>query len=64
MVAVLRGWAVLFTGPEAAVLRGVIAAAGHDDVPIERLVDQVQTPVVSPTTSTSAWPDPPTTTRS
>lgn len=31
MLAVLRGWAALFTGPQAAVLRGVIAAAAHDE---------------------------------
>lgn len=31
MLAVLRGWATLFTGPQAAVLRGVIAAAAHDE---------------------------------
>lgn len=30
MLAVLRGWAALFTGPSAAVLRGAIAAATHD----------------------------------
>jgi len=30
MLAILRGWADLFTGPQAAVLRGVIAAAAHD----------------------------------
>jgi AcrR family transcriptional regulator len=30
MLAILRGWAALFTGPEAAVLRAAIAAAAHD----------------------------------
>lgn len=30
MLAMLRGWAALFTGPSAAVLRGVIAATSHD----------------------------------
>jgi AcrR family transcriptional regulator len=30
MLAVLRGWATLFTGPEAPVLRAAIAAAAHD----------------------------------
>lgn len=30
MLAVLRGWAALFTGPQATVLRAVIAAAAHD----------------------------------
>jgi AcrR family transcriptional regulator len=46
MLAILRGWADLFTGPEAPVLRAAIAAAAHDpeltatfhvraDVPIE-----------------------------
>lgn len=30
MLAVLRGWAALFTGPSAAALRGAIAAAAHD----------------------------------
>jgi AcrR family transcriptional regulator len=30
MLAVLRGWAALFTGPSAQVLRGAIAAAAHD----------------------------------
>ena len=30
MLAVLRGWAALFTGPDAALLRAVIAAAAHD----------------------------------
>lgn len=30
MLAILRGWAELFTGPQASVLRGVIAAAAHD----------------------------------
>lgn len=32
MLAVLRGWAALFTGPQAAILRGVIAAAAHDEL--------------------------------
>jgi AcrR family transcriptional regulator len=30
MLAILRGWAALFTGPEAAVLRAAIGAAAHD----------------------------------
>jgi hypothetical protein len=30
MLAILRGWAALFTGPEAPVLRAAIAAAAHD----------------------------------
>jgi AcrR family transcriptional regulator len=30
MLAILRGWADLFTGPEAPVLRAAIAAAAHD----------------------------------
>jgi AcrR family transcriptional regulator len=30
MLAILRGWADLFTGPEAPVLRATIAAAAHD----------------------------------
>lgn len=30
MLAILRGWATLFTGPEAPVLRAAIAAAAHD----------------------------------
>jgi AcrR family transcriptional regulator len=30
MLAVLRGWAALFTGPDAPVLRAAIAAAAHD----------------------------------
>ena len=30
MLAVLRGWAALFTGPDAALLRAAIAAAAHD----------------------------------
>jgi AcrR family transcriptional regulator len=30
MLAILRGWAKLFTGPEAAVLRAAIGAAAHD----------------------------------
>ena len=29
MSAMLRGWADLFTGPSAAMFRGVIAAATH-----------------------------------
>lgn len=31
MLAVLRGWATLFTGPLAAVVRGAITAAAHDE---------------------------------
>ncbi|MCK0175217.1 TetR/AcrR family transcriptional regulator [Mycolicibacterium sp. F2034L] len=30
MLAVLRGWAALFTGPDAALLRAAVAAAAHD----------------------------------
>ena len=30
MLAVLRGWAALFTGPDGALLRAAIAAAAHD----------------------------------
>jgi AcrR family transcriptional regulator len=30
MLAVLRGWAALFTGPDAPVLRAAIATAAHD----------------------------------
>jgi AcrR family transcriptional regulator len=30
MLAVLRGWAALFTGPQGAVLRAAIAAAAYD----------------------------------
>ncbi|CAM2840862.1 TetR family transcriptional regulator [Mycobacterium intermedium] len=30
MLAILRGWAALFTGPQAAVIRAVIATAAHD----------------------------------
>lgn len=31
MLAMLRGWVALFTGPQAAILRGVIAAATRDE---------------------------------
>ena len=30
MLAVLRGWAVLFRGPQATAIHGVIAATAHD----------------------------------
>jgi AcrR family transcriptional regulator len=30
MLAVLRGWAALFTGPDAPLLRAAVAAAAHD----------------------------------
>jgi AcrR family transcriptional regulator len=30
MLAILRGWAALFTGPQAAVLRATVSAAAHD----------------------------------
>lgn len=30
MLAILRGWAALFTGPQADVLRSAVAAAVHD----------------------------------
>jgi AcrR family transcriptional regulator len=30
MLAILRGWADLFTGPSAELLRGAIAASAHD----------------------------------
>ena len=32
MLATLRGWVALFTGPTAPLLRAVIAAMSHDDV--------------------------------
>lgn len=35
MLAVLRGWTNLFTGPMAPVLRSVIGAMAHDDVLME-----------------------------
>jgi AcrR family transcriptional regulator len=35
MLAVLRGWVALFTGPTAPVLRSVIGAMAHDDVLME-----------------------------
>jgi len=59
MLAILRGWAALFTGPEAPVLRAAIAAAAHDpalraalqnDVIGWRNVDEVLVPFVSPRT--------------
>lgn len=31
MLALLRGWAALFTGPQAAILRGVVAASVQDE---------------------------------
>lgn len=37
MLAVLRGWATLFTGPQAAILRGVVAAAVQDEQLAETL---------------------------
>jgi AcrR family transcriptional regulator len=30
MLAILRGWAALFTGPQAQLLRATVAAAAHD----------------------------------
>lgn len=30
ILAILRGWAALFTGPQAPVLRAAVAAAAHD----------------------------------
>ncbi|KUI39819.1 TetR/AcrR family transcriptional regulator [Mycobacterium sp. GA-2829] len=30
MLAVLRGWVALFTGPQAAVIKAAVAAAAHD----------------------------------
>jgi AcrR family transcriptional regulator len=30
MLAILRGWAQLFTGPQAAVIQAAVAAAAHD----------------------------------
>ncbi len=30
MLAILRGWAALFTGPQADLLRAAVAAAAHD----------------------------------
>jgi AcrR family transcriptional regulator len=41
MLAVLRGWAALFTGPDAAVLRGAVAAAAHDSELTAALRDDV-----------------------
>ncbi|GGB83011.1 TetR family transcriptional regulator [Knoellia flava TL1] len=37
MLAVLRGWAALFTGPQAGMLRGVVAAAVQDEQLAETL---------------------------
>lgn len=37
MLAVLRGWAALFTGPQSAMLRGVVAAAVQDEQLAETL---------------------------
>ncbi|MCV7171646.1 TetR/AcrR family transcriptional regulator [Mycobacterium manitobense] len=42
MLAVLGGWAALFTGPDAAVLRAAVAAATHDPV----LTDTLQRDVI------------------
>lgn len=42
MLAVLRGWAALFKGPQAAVIRGVIAAMAHD----AELTETFQTDVI------------------
>ena len=37
MLSVLRGWAMLFTGPQAAVMRGVVAASLQDEQLAETL---------------------------
>ena len=42
MLALLRGWALLFTGPGAAVLRGVVAASLQD----EQLAEALRTDVI------------------
>jgi AcrR family transcriptional regulator len=42
MLAVLRGWAALFTGPSAAAMSGVIAAMAHD----AELADAFRTGVI------------------
>lgn len=42
MLAVLRGWALLFTGPQAAILRGVVAASLQD----EELAQTLRTDVI------------------
>ncbi|WP_404384608.1 TetR/AcrR family transcriptional regulator [Knoellia locipacati] len=42
MLAVLRGWAALFTGPQAAILRGVVAASVQD----EELAETLRTDVI------------------
>jgi AcrR family transcriptional regulator len=42
MLAILRGWAALFTGPDAAVLRAAVAAATHD----AELADALQQDVI------------------
>lgn len=41
MLAVLRGWAALFTGPQAAVLKAAVAAAAHDPELTAALRDDV-----------------------
>ena len=42
MLALLRGWTLLFTGPGAAVLRGVVAASLQD----EQLAEALRTHVI------------------
>lgn len=42
MLAVLRGWAALFTGPSSAAMAGVIAAMAHD----AELADAFRTGVI------------------
>ncbi|MFW5469208.1 TetR/AcrR family transcriptional regulator [Knoellia sp. CPCC 206435] len=41
MLSVLRGWAMLFTGPQAAVMRGVVAASVQDEQLAETLRNDV-----------------------
>lgn len=41
MLAVLRGWAALFTGPDAALLRAAVAAGTHDPELAAALRDDV-----------------------
>jgi AcrR family transcriptional regulator len=41
MIAVLRGWVALFTGPQAGILRAVIAAMAHDTQLVEAFRTEV-----------------------
>jgi AcrR family transcriptional regulator len=41
MLAVLRGWAALFTGPQAAVVKAAVVAAAHDQELTAALRDDV-----------------------